>query len=254
MFSAVTVTLLVCVSDINECEIGAQNCDRHATCTNTAGSFKCSCAPGWIGDGLECRGLLHQTHTNLIMWHKILELCAFSLSDLDECSNGTHMCSSSANCMNTLGSYRCLCKEGFSGDGFYCTGSLFYRRLINLTSDTPVDMIRFIITDTQHEVYVYVCVCVLQTPMSVLRMWICVRVDTVWTSLVDIAVSVTWASFLLQTAQLVKVRLWPVCVSVCLTVYLFDLSVWLFLHYNEAFKYISMDFNLVEHFRQGNSI
>lgn len=46
-----------CVSsDINECEIGAHNCDRHATCTNTAGSFKCNCAPGWIGNGLKCTG------------------------------------------------------------------------------------------------------------------------------------------------------------------------------------------------------
>lgn len=44
------------LSDINECEIGAHNCDRHATCTNTAGSFKCNCAPGWIGNGLKCTG------------------------------------------------------------------------------------------------------------------------------------------------------------------------------------------------------
>lgn len=43
-------------SDINECEIGAHNCDRHASCTNTAGSFKCNCAPGWIGNGLKCTG------------------------------------------------------------------------------------------------------------------------------------------------------------------------------------------------------
>lgn len=42
--------------DINECEIGAHNCHRQATCTNTAGSFKCDCAPGWIGDGLKCTG------------------------------------------------------------------------------------------------------------------------------------------------------------------------------------------------------
>ncbi|KAG5270641.1 hypothetical protein AALO_G00194930 [Alosa alosa] len=85
-------------TDINECEIGAHNCDRHATCTNTAGSFKCSCAPGWIGDGVKC-------------------------TDLDECSNGTHMCSHNADCMNTMGSYRCVCKEGFAGDGFYCSDS-----------------------------------------------------------------------------------------------------------------------------------
>ena len=44
------------VKYINECEIGAHNCDRHAVCTNTAGSFKCSCSPGWIGDGIKCTG------------------------------------------------------------------------------------------------------------------------------------------------------------------------------------------------------
>lgn len=49
--------------DINECEIGAHNCDRHATCTNTAGNFKCDCAPGWIGDGLKCTGKKTDRHT-----------------------------------------------------------------------------------------------------------------------------------------------------------------------------------------------
>lgn len=46
-------------ADINECEIGAHNCDRHAICTNTAGSFKCSCSPGWIGNGIKCTGESH---------------------------------------------------------------------------------------------------------------------------------------------------------------------------------------------------
>lgn len=50
----------LCVfADINECEIGAHNCDRHAICTNTAGSFKCSCSPGWIGNGIKCTGESH---------------------------------------------------------------------------------------------------------------------------------------------------------------------------------------------------
>ena len=44
------------------------------------------------------------------------------VSDLDECSNGTHMCSHNADCMNTMGSYRCVCKDGFAGDGYYCSG------------------------------------------------------------------------------------------------------------------------------------
>uniref|UniRef100_A0AAY4CEM9 Fibrillin-1 n=1 Tax=Denticeps clupeoides TaxID=299321 RepID=A0AAY4CEM9_9TELE len=95
-------------TDINECEIGAHNCDRHATCTNTAGSFKCSCAPGWIGNGVKCTGKAHTSHLLLFYY-------------LDECSNGTHTCSYNADCMNTMGSYRCVCKEGYSGDGFYCS-------------------------------------------------------------------------------------------------------------------------------------
>lgn len=49
--------------DINECEIGAHNCHRQATCTNTAGSFKCDCAPGWIGDGLTCTGKIIDPNT-----------------------------------------------------------------------------------------------------------------------------------------------------------------------------------------------
>ncbi|MDN0705613.1 hypothetical protein FCX65_25555 [Escherichia coli] len=52
---------LVIFPDINECEIGAHNCDRHAVCTNTAGSFKCSCSPGWIGDGIKCTGGLENS-------------------------------------------------------------------------------------------------------------------------------------------------------------------------------------------------
>lgn len=56
---------------------------------------------------------------------QFLQVIAFGLfcvSDLDECSNGTHMCNNNADCHNTMGSYRCTCKDGFSGDGFFCSG------------------------------------------------------------------------------------------------------------------------------------
>ncbi|MDN0705612.1 hypothetical protein FCX65_25550 [Escherichia coli] len=36
------------------------------------------------------------------------------------------MCSQHADCKNTMGSYRCLCKEGYTGDGFTCTGRLVW--------------------------------------------------------------------------------------------------------------------------------
>ena len=43
-------------SDINECTIGTDNCDVHAVCTNTVGSFICTCRSGYDGDGITCSG------------------------------------------------------------------------------------------------------------------------------------------------------------------------------------------------------
>ena len=45
------------ISDIDECYKNTHNCSkRNATCANTAGSFICSCKPGFTGDGQNCRG------------------------------------------------------------------------------------------------------------------------------------------------------------------------------------------------------
>lgn len=66
-------------------------------------------------------------HVCLVVFFFIKKKKSFSsyyFKDLDECSNGTHMCSPHADCKNTMGSYRCLCKEGYTGDGFTCTGKL----------------------------------------------------------------------------------------------------------------------------------
>ena len=47
----------------------------------------------------------------------------FFVSDIDECTNGTHRCDVNAVCNNTQGSYNCTCKDGFYGDGINCTGN-----------------------------------------------------------------------------------------------------------------------------------
>jgi len=53
------------VSDVNECfpnEISdeyihlAHNCHADANCTNTNGSFYCTCYTGYSGDGVTCVG------------------------------------------------------------------------------------------------------------------------------------------------------------------------------------------------------
>ena len=42
-------------SDINECG-SADSCDVNSNCTNTDGSYTCSCLPGYSGDGITCSG------------------------------------------------------------------------------------------------------------------------------------------------------------------------------------------------------
>lgn len=44
-----------------------------------------------------------------------------ALIDIKEC-NGNHDCHEYAVCDDTLGSFICTCKEGFSGNGTYCEG------------------------------------------------------------------------------------------------------------------------------------
>ena len=43
--------------DIDECQTVPKPCHRLASCTNTVGSFKCSCVEGYHGDGTSiCEG------------------------------------------------------------------------------------------------------------------------------------------------------------------------------------------------------
>ena len=42
-------------TDIDECaQIVDNQCDDHAYCTNTEGSYNCECKPGYTGDGITC--------------------------------------------------------------------------------------------------------------------------------------------------------------------------------------------------------
>ena len=40
--------------DIDECDLGTHNCDVNANCTDTDGSFNCTCNQGYTGDGVNC--------------------------------------------------------------------------------------------------------------------------------------------------------------------------------------------------------
>ena len=45
------------------------------------------------------------------------------MTDVNECEQEPYPCDESAICHNTDGSFYCECQEGFSGDGFECTGN-----------------------------------------------------------------------------------------------------------------------------------
>ena len=44
-------------ADIDECEDGTDGCNGNADCSNTIGSYTCSCLSGYSGDGTNCNGM-----------------------------------------------------------------------------------------------------------------------------------------------------------------------------------------------------
>ena len=42
--------------DIDECSASSPVCDINATCSNTPGSYYCTCKVGYTGDGKTCQG------------------------------------------------------------------------------------------------------------------------------------------------------------------------------------------------------
>ena len=41
-------------TDINECDNGQNDCDSNAICSNSIGSYSCTCDTGYDGDGIHC--------------------------------------------------------------------------------------------------------------------------------------------------------------------------------------------------------
>ena len=44
-------------SDIDECSADTSPCDENADCTNTDGSYSCTCKQGFTGNGAVCEGI-----------------------------------------------------------------------------------------------------------------------------------------------------------------------------------------------------
>ncbi|XP_031719731.1 latent-transforming growth factor beta-binding protein 4-like [Anarrhichthys ocellatus] len=79
--------------DVDECEAeGPGPCGPHASCTNSPGSYSCSCLRGYLMGAGGCQ-------------------------DIDECAlaavTGLQACQGDAECRNTPGSFTCSCPSGY---------------------------------------------------------------------------------------------------------------------------------------------
>ena len=117
--------------DNDECagEGTGHNCDANATCTNTLGSFTCTCNPGFAGDGTLC-------------------------TDFDACANNPcdEADDTNAQCNDEMPpstGYTCSCDSGFADDGVTCNdidecainnggcGDATYWQCVNNTGAAP---------------------------------------------------------------------------------------------------------------------
>ncbi|XP_062949130.1 signal peptide, CUB and EGF-like domain-containing protein 2 isoform X1 [Cynocephalus volans] len=114
--------------DVDECAQGLDDCHADALCQNTPTSYKCSCKPGYQGEGRQCEdidecdnelngGCVHDC-LNIPGNYRCTCFDGFMLAhdghnclDVDECLENNGGCQHT--CVNVMGSYECLCKEGF---------------------------------------------------------------------------------------------------------------------------------------------
>ncbi|CAH2273601.1 adhesion G -coupled receptor E3-like [Pelobates cultripes] len=127
--------------DIDECENSP--CGNNTVCTNTLGTYSCSCEEGYRNvplnpKTLNCienedmaktkmneraRDRIQEANTDLdsqskpvilqkVLMIRTLHFCLQS-NNIDECSLNTANCTSNSICKNTNGSYNCVCLPGY---------------------------------------------------------------------------------------------------------------------------------------------
>ncbi|XP_015193504.2 signal peptide, CUB and EGF-like domain-containing protein 2 isoform X1 [Lepisosteus oculatus] len=114
--------------DVDHCSGGSDGCHVDAICQSTPTSYKCTCKPGYKGDGKYCEdidecdieyngGCVHECN-NIPGNYRCTCYDGFKLAhdghnclDVDECMFNNGGCQQI--CVNTMGSYECRCKQGF---------------------------------------------------------------------------------------------------------------------------------------------
>ena len=61
LWFSIIITGFIIHADINECDIGTDECHDNASCSDTIGSYECTCDIGFTGDGYNCSGKILNT-------------------------------------------------------------------------------------------------------------------------------------------------------------------------------------------------
>lgn len=71
--------MCVVFADIDECSSDPSPCDENADCTNSDGSYSCTCKQGFAGNGTVCNGMrelsvsLYIIPANIFLCHNPME-------------------------------------------------------------------------------------------------------------------------------------------------------------------------------------
>lgn len=66
---------------------------------------------------------IKETHAQVCGLTPALLLFHCVAADIDECVDTAHDCDVNAECVNTPGSFDCICNSGHTGDGLLCSGT-----------------------------------------------------------------------------------------------------------------------------------
>lgn len=60
-------------------------------------------------------------NTMRVLSETAISIFFLSPLDIDECHDKP--CNADADCINVPGTYKCICRPGYTGDGFQCSGN-----------------------------------------------------------------------------------------------------------------------------------
>jgi len=96
-------------------------------CTNTIGSRECYCLNGYQRNGENCIGKIRSFFFFFFFFlFENINNESNKIVDVNECLTNNGGCDINAICSNTIGSFNCICKPEYSGDGLSCYGNILF--------------------------------------------------------------------------------------------------------------------------------